>query len=188
MHAPLSALLDERQLADLHSSDACIQHCWRNDCCVSKQEMMEAPGESKSEAWFSRIKPEGFAGGADVVLVLPDDDNKEVPAHSAFLAAQSQVLCDMSYRSPLSDCKPVARSGGEAWRVPLPNTNLEQATRFLKVVYFQEEINLPNKAAVLAMIDLLHRLNCPAALEKLDVYIACHAGNLKAWHPKFWVT
>lgn len=42
-------------------------------------------------------KPRGFGAGTDVILVLVDDNQAKLPVHSAFLVAQSQVLCDMLY-------------------------------------------------------------------------------------------
>ena len=129
--------------------------------------------------WLTRSKPSGFASSADILLVLTDDDNQELPVHAAFLASQSAVLCDMLYSS---NCKAVAREdvGKVVRKMPLPNASLKQATSFSNFIYFQGEPGRPELHLamddVVSMTELLHRFDCTMALEKLDVYLARKAG------------
>ena len=141
------------------------------------------------QPWLTRGKPSSFADGADVVLVLTDDDNREVTPHSAILAAQSQVLSNMFYSS---DCKAIGHdhshdgeTGKKMWRVPLPNTTLKQATGFLNFIYFPEEMDL-DRGAFCGMIKLLHFLGCTAALEKMDAYLSSKAGK-PACKTRLWL-
>lgn len=129
------------------------------------------------ETWLTRSKPSGFADSADVVLVLTDDGNKDLPAHSAILAANSQVLCDMFSST---DCKPDAHGDAKKvkWRVPVPNATLKQATSFLEYVYCFGEIGLAVDAAD-SMTELLYRFDCTPALERVDLYLASETRKLE---------
>ena len=55
--------------------------------------------------------------------------------------------------------------------MPLPNASLEQATSFRDDLYCQGEYTLASDA-VMSMVELLHRFNCRAALDKMDVFLA----------------
>lgn len=129
---------------------------------------------------MKQSKPDGFVRGADVLLILTDDGNRKYAAHSAFLAAHSKVLCDLFYNS---DCKPEAVERGKKamWKIPLPNATAKQATSFLKFVYAQGDQELTVDDA-LSMAELLHRLDCAPALQKLD---KCMTSGCK---PKTWVS
>ena len=136
--------------------------------------IMDKP-DAQVETWLTDSKPSSFAIGADVVLVLTDDDSKELRAHSAILAAQSQVLCELFYRS---GCEATGRGedGKATWRVPVPDATLKQATSFLEYLYWQgrpgySEFDV-EMDDVHSMTELLHRFDCKLALQKLDVYLA----------------
>ena len=136
------------------------------------------------QTWLTLSKPASYARGADVVLVLTDDGSKELPAHAAVLAAQSPVLSDIFYGS---DCKPEADAhGNPSWRLTLPHATLKQATSFLDFVYCLGEYDL-TVDAVHSMVELLHRFECKAALQKMDAYLALEAGNAIANKARFWV-
>ena len=89
-----------------------------------------------------------------------------------------------------SGCKPDFPFDGKlVWRVPLPNIAVTQARDFINYIYLQEEsIQLfqMDLDEVCGMLEILHRLDCPTALQKLDVYLSSQANcNGK---PKDWVS
>lgn len=101
------------------------------------------------------------------------------------------MLCDIFYSSA---CKgeptgedDKATPSNLRWRVPLPNATLKQATRFLEFIYSQGEPGLPEKHLAMddvhSMIELLHRLDCTLALQKIDVYLAREA-DYDTYKPK----
>lgn len=144
---------------------------------------MSKPPRESVETWLEGTKPPGFRNGADVVLVL--DDNTELLAHSAFLAAHSHVLCDMFYGS---GCKATAHEDGEVrWRIPLQKANLEQATNFLEFVCSQGELDMSTDM-VLSVIELLHRLDCRTALQRLEVYVRSRIGYCESKPKDYWVS
>lgn len=144
---------------------------------------MEQPSASQSvQTWLKQSKTSGFEDGADVIIVL--DDGQELCCHSAFLAAQSQVFCDMFYGG---SCKTSAREKDAKWRVPLQNATLKQATSFLELIYYQGDGEFTIDK-VRSIMGLLHRLNCPAALQKMDAYLTGKIGHSIHHQPKSWVS
>ena len=106
-------------------------------------------------------------------------------AHAAVLAAQSKVLCDMFYTS---GCKPSTPFDGKmVWRVPLPNATATQAITFINYIYYLPEELALTIDSVRGIIEILHRLDCTTALQKLDGYLTSEAGS-KVGRPKHWVS
>ena len=133
---------------------------------------------------LQKFKPADFSEGADVVLVLVDDDCQELVAHSACLASQSKVLCSMFYSS---GCKPDHPfQGRQVWRVPSENATFQQAESFLNYIYLQGEFEM-TIGTVRDTVEILHRLDCTAALHKLDGFLTAEAGYKMA-EPKQWVS
>ena len=133
--------------------------------------MSASPDDSGRELHVCRglkaNRPSSFAAGADVVLT--DVDDYELAAHTAILAAQSQVLSDLFYSS---DCTPSVHGeqGKLMWRVPVPDATFVQATGFVNYTYLQDEYRLSTEK-VLSILGLLHRFDCSAALQKMDDYL-----------------
>ena len=73
------------------------------------------------------------------------------------------------------------------WRVPLQDANLEQATSFLELMYYQGDGEFAIDK-VRSMMELLHRLDCPAAQQKMDAYLTGSVGHSVYHQPKPWVS
>ena len=86
-----------------------------------------------------------------------------------------------------TDCQaPGPMKDGKAVRVPLPNASLKQATSFLEFVYHQEGLSM-SLDAVSDIVGLLHRFDCRAAMQRLQLYLKIRAGYSSSHPNSAWV-
>lgn len=101
-------------------------------------------------------KPAGFANSADVVLVI--DSGEELPVHSPFLAARSDILNDM-----LS----IQRSSKERLRLPFPCCSKEEACALLKYIYVMDRSDSDVTDDAPKIMELAHRYNMGELLDSI---------------------
>lgn len=107
-------------------------------------------------------KPEGLVNSADVFLVL--DTGEELPVHSAFLSAQSQVFCDM-----LSNDDLLCTSKAKLRRLPLKDCTREAACAWLSYAYHaRKPCSLVEADDVL---HLAHMFNMREILDRFDEFL-----------------
>ena len=94
-------------------------------------------------------KPEGFTETADVLLVL--DSGEEFPAHSAFLSAYSETLCNM-----LRTITPTEKETA-VLRLPFPDCTKEAAKAFLLYVYADNGSQILSSRSAELVSTLAHR-------------------------------
>ncbi len=105
-------------------------------------------------------KPAGLARSADVLLVL--DSGEELPVHSAFLTAHSNLFCDM-----LS----VARKSAEKAKLPVTDCSKDSAVALLNYIYDTGFGDREQVDKAQEIVHLADKLGMPGAIRFYDDFL-----------------